>query len=108
MERGHIKLENPERFSGDYRISEEKIDATIKKACDKWLKKLEEFDNQFPGATSDNDGHYTLGENASWTQGMHTGAALLAYELTGNEKFLEFAKAHMPTYVHRFEHKVGL
>ncbi len=108
MERGHIKLNNPEKYSGDYRISQEKVDAAIKKACDKWLRKLEQFDNLFPGATSDNDGNYTLGENTSWTQGMHTGATLLAYELTGNEKFLEFAKAHMPTYVHRFEHKIGL
>ena len=31
MVRGNIKLENPERFSGDYRISEEKLQATIDK-----------------------------------------------------------------------------
>ncbi len=108
MERGHIKLDNPERYSGDYRISDEKLQATIKKACDKWLKKIEEFDGKFPTNFSDDDGHYTLGENNSWTQGLHTGTSLLAYELTGNKKFLDYAASQMDTYVFRYYHRIGL
>ena len=36
---------------------------------------------------------------------MHTGATILAYELTGNERFLEHAKEQIKTYFTRFESK---
>ena len=108
MARGNIKLNNPERFSDGFEISNEKLQATIRKATDKWLKKLEEFDGKFPGTMSKEEDKYVLGENNSWTQGMHTGSALLAYELTGNEKFLEYAKQHIESYYWRYENKVDM
>jgi len=108
MERGNIKLNNPARYAGKYEIPAEKVQKAIKAATDKWLAKLDEFDNQFPPANSGNTSKYKVGENNSWTQGMHTGAALLAYDLTGNERFLEHAKKQMPSYFKRFEEKVNL
>ena len=107
MTRGNIKLDNPERYAGVYEIPADKIQKAIKKATDKWLTKLDEFDNKFPPTTSKDD-KYIVGENNSWTQGMHTGAVILAYELTGNEKFLEHAKKQMQSYFDRFETKTGL
>lgn len=107
MERGKIKLEKPERYSGKYEIPAEKVQKAIKRATDKFLIKLDEFENKFPPAYS-KDGKYDLGENNSWTQGMHTGAALLAYELTGNKRFLEHAQKQVPSYFKRFEEKKNL
>ncbi len=108
MVRGNIKLENPGRFSGKYEIPAEKVQAAIKKATDKWLRKLDEFDGKFPGTMSKEEDKYVLGENNSWTQGLHVGAAILAYELTGNERFLEHAKKLTYTFFDRFETKTGL
>lgn len=107
MIRGNIKLDNPARYAGKYEIPADKIQNAIKKATDKWLLKLDEFGNKFPPATSKDD-KYIVGENDSWTQGMHTGATILAYELTGNEKFLDHAKVQMQSYFDRFETKTGL
>ena len=107
MVRGNIKLNNPERFAGKYEIPAEKIQMAIKKATDKWLKKLEEFGGLFP-RTASKDDKYDLADNYSWTQGMHAGSVLLAYELTGNEKFLEYAKVLLETFFERYETKNGL
>lgn len=106
-ERGIIKLVKPKRYLGKYVIPADKVQKAIKRATDKFLVKLDEFENKFPPASS-KDGKYILGDNDSWTQGMHTGAALLAYELTGNERFLEHAKKQMPSYFKRFEEKKNL
>ena len=108
MKRGSIKLEDYGRYSDKYVIPGEKVQKAIKKATDKLLIKLDEFENKFPGACSDNAGKYKLGENTGWTQGMHTGAVLLAYELTGNEKFLEYAKKQIDSYYKRLESKKNL
>ncbi len=108
MERGSIKLEDYGRYSYKYVIPVEKVQKAIKKATDKLLIKLDEFENKFPGACSDNAGKYKLGENTGWTQGMHTGAVLIAYELTGNEKFLEYAQSQMDSYYKRMEGKTHL
>ena len=107
MERGKIKLEKPERYSGKYEISTQKIQKAIKAATDKFLDKLDEFEGKFPPAYSKGN-KYNLVENNSWTSGMHTGAMLLAYELTGNERFLVHAKKQMKSYFERFEGKINL
>ena len=107
MERGIIKLTNFQRYSGKYEISKEKINKAIKSATDKFLIKLDEFEGKFPPAASKND-KYILGENTTWTTGMHTGSMLLAYELTGNERFLEHAKKQIESYFERFENKTKL
>ncbi len=107
MERGKITLINPERFSGKYDIPVEKVQKAIKKAMDRFLEKLEEFDSAFPPACS-KDGKYNLVGNTNWTSGMHTGAILLAYELTGDERFLAHAKKQIHSYFERFEGKIKL
>jgi len=107
MKRGTIKLEYPERYEATHVIADEKVQKAIKKATDKFLKKLDEFDGKFPPAFS-KEGKYHLTENRSWTTGMHTGAMLLAYELTGNERFLDHAKDQAESYFKRFEDKTDL
>lgn len=107
MVRGNIKLENPERYLKKHEIPVKKIEMAIKSATDKFLKKLDEFDGKFPPAASKDD-KYILGENTTWTTGMHTGAMLLAYEITGNERFLEHAKKQVESYFERFETKTRL
>lgn len=100
MERGNIKIKNPERFKGNHRISTEKLDAAIKKATDKLRSKLEIYQNYFPQNSYRQGAHnvYLLGDNNNWTSGMLTGCMILAYDLTGEQCFLDTAIAHLPTY----------
>lgn len=107
MKRGNIQLINPERYTGKYDIPMEKVQKAITKATDKWLVKLEEFGGKFPPAASKGN-KYPMGENNNWTTGMHTGSILLAYELTGNAKFLEYAERQAESYVNRFNSKTAL
>ena len=108
MERGNIKIDNPERFAGNYEISRQKIDNAIKKATDKLLSKLDHFANGFPDNIVYGRGlKYNLGPNNNWVCGMYTGTFILAYDLTGDERFLDVAKTHMSTYIERFENKVS-
>lgn len=107
MQRGNIKLTNPKRYMGEHRISEEKINAAIKAATEKLASKLELYSQSFVGTYS-TDGKYPMGENDTWVSGMHTGAIILAYELTGDKKFLDAALANVPSYKKRLDEKIKL
>lgn len=101
MTRGNIKLEKPERFMGDHKISPQKLELAIKRATDKLYSKIEVYQTCFPVNIKRPRFAYVLGENKDWITGMLTGCFNLAYELTGNKEFLETAKKHMPTYTER-------
>ena len=107
MKRGFIALENPARYSGKYEIPADKVQKAIKAATDKFLAKLDLFDGMFPPAYS-KEGKYELTGNVAWTSGLHTGAILLAYELTGNERFLEHARKQLDSYYERLATKNNL
>lgn len=114
MTRGTIKLQNPEKYSGKYEIPKEKLDAAIKRATDKLLSKIDYYGDHFPANVINGEYQYgqalkyILWENDSWICGMFTGTFLLAYELTGNKKFLDVATRHMDSYEKRMKDKIRL
>ena len=107
MERGNVKIENPERFMGNHAISQEKLDAAIKRATDKLRGKLEVYRYFFPQNNLNGKCFhiYQLGENNNWKSGMLTGCLVLAYDLTGEECFIETAIAHLPSCRHRLDNR---
>lgn len=107
MNRGNINLVNPERFSGIYEIPKEKVQKAIDLALEKLLSKLDIYWDKFPGVC-DNNGRYELVDNTRWTHGLHTGVFLLAYELSGDKRFLDVAKNHMTSYKKRLDEKINL
>jgi len=111
MTRGNVKIRNPERFKGNHSISSEKLETAIKRATDKLASKLELYKTGFP-KNGKQDGSdyksYKLVENNNWTHGMHTGTLILAYQLTGEQKFLDAALSHLPIYRKRLDEKRGL
>lgn len=104
MQRGIITLNDVERYSSNHDICKEKISFAIKSATDKLAGKLDIYADKFVGTYS-KDFIYPMGENNTWVSGMHTGTILLAYELTGDERFLECAKKHIPSYKKRLKEK---
>lgn len=107
MERGNIKLQNPQRFMGNHQIPAKKIDAAVKKATDKLAARLDVYAKSFKQNTYHPEDVllYDMGENNSWIAGMHTGTLILAYELTKEQKFLDAALAHLPSYRNRIDTK---
>ncbi len=105
-----IILQNPERFEGDYEISKIKLENTLQKVLDKLESKIPQYKDWFTrGAASDMDPHiYRLIPNNNWVCGMHTGIFYMAYELSGNKKFLDVANGHLKTYRERLNTKTAL
>ncbi len=107
MKRGNIQLKDPTRFQGTYTIPREKV----QKALDIALAKLERQIDEHGAAFADTiptDYKYIWGENNNWVCGMQTACYFLAWQVTGNEKFLQAAKEQVKTYRYRFEHRIGL
>ena len=103
----NITLERPERFLKTYVIPQEKIDNAIKKALEKLERNIPKWTDSFAGTYSVGF-KYPQGSNNNWECGMQTGVYWLAYELSGNPKFLEVAKKQTETYRERFEKRVGV
>lgn len=107
MNRGNIKLNNPERFKGEYKIPDEKIKKATKLALETLSSKLDLYRDKFPGKCTDG-GRYEYSENKDWTHGMHTGTLWLAYELSGDKHFFEAAQNHIASYKKRLDEKINL
>ena len=104
--RNNVKINNPERFKGTHSIDSKKIQMAIEKATGKLASKLELYEKNFPQNMRSNCYHlYEMGENNNWQSGMLTGCLILAYDLTGDKKFLDTALGHIPTYQKRFENR---
>lgn len=109
MNRNEVILRNPKRFSGEYKIPEEKVNDAIKRAVKKLESNIDYLGDGWPGgAYTDSTKYGVLEENKGWVAGMHTGCILLAYELSKKEKFLDVAKKQIPAYRYRLDNKVGM
>ena len=106
----NITLTNPERFCTEYSIDKDKLLGAVKAACDKLKARVLRDGTDFPVGTCSKSFRYNpLGNNANWVSGMYTGCFWLAYELTGDDFFRHVAEdIHLPTYIERYENKVGL
>lgn len=107
MNRGNLTLTNPERYTQVVEISRSKLEKAIEQATNKLAVKIDIYADNFVGAASKNF-RYELRPNDNWETGMHTGTFLLAYELTGDKKFLDVAKKHIPTYRERLDKKIHI
>ena len=107
-----VKLQNPERFAKPHTIPREKLEAAVKKACDKLEAYAKTHDmTKFPGTRSINFKYELHGIDDPtewWEAGMYTGTYLLAYQLTGKEIFREVVEAQLETYRPRFDRRIGV
>lgn len=73
-------------------------------ACGQVLRGLSQFTERFPRAYSEH-GFYPPTENVDWTTGFWTGEVWLAYERTGDQRFLEAAKVQMESFLNRIKNR---
>ncbi|QPS70224.1 glycoside hydrolase family 88 protein [Lactococcus garvieae] len=78
------------------------LDRQIKKIISKIERNMERFGTDFPSACA-TDGKYRIKGNDDWTNGFWTGMLALAYEHTGDSKFLHLVEANMVSFQKRLE-----
>ena len=109
MIKNEVLLKSPERFAGKKDIlSTAKVEKAAENAIRKLEKNIEKFDNSFLSVYSINQKYYKTPLFVDeykyweyWTNGMYTGEYWLAYELTGDKKFLDIVKSHYDYYKER-------
>ena len=85
-----------------------KLEAAKRAALNKIDGLMEKFVTDFPNASSVN-GIYAHSENkGGWTQCFYTGMLLIAYELTGDKKYLDHAEPLVETFIKRVDENLGM
>ena len=97
----------PDRFKVAYTIDRTKLEAAARAATAKLYKLYEEGGINFPATCSENY-QYTYGANNNWTAGMYTGSYLMAYQLTGDQKFADVVNEMIDTFVYRVDNRVAM
>ena len=101
------EIDVPDRFKVAYTIDREKLENAAAAATEKLYKLYEEGGVNFP-ATSSTNYQYTYGQNNNWTAGMYMGSYLMAYQLTGDEKFADVAEEMIDAFAYRENNRVGM
>ena len=107
IEHGEAYADVPERFKTEYTIDREKLESAARAATEKLLKNASEANGAFPG-THSVDYQYVYGANNNWTAGMYTGTYLMAYQLTGDERFKAIVEDHVSSFIEREANRVGM
>ena len=97
----------PERFKTAYTIDRAKLEAAATAATEKLLRMYGESEGMFPETHSTNY-QYTYGENKNWICGMYTGSYLMAYQLTGDQRYADIVNEMIDTFVYRVDNRVGM
>ena len=92
-------------FEQNKRITETEIKEALETAVSQSEFALSKFGTRFKHIFSSNQ-FYTEDQNNQWTNGFWTGELWLAYEYSGNKKFLETAMAHTKSFRNRAENRV--
>lgn len=86
----------------------EAVHNAAKTACEITKKNIQQLDNRFLYASSDNR-FYPANDNLTgWEQGFTTGMYWLAYELTGEEIFRHAGEVHVESFYDRIRFKQGV
>ena len=101
------EIDVPERFKQAYTIDRAKLERAAADATEKLLLMYAESGGKFPNTSSTNY-QYVYGENNNWTCGMYTGSYLMAYQLTGDQRFANIVEEQIASYVYRAENRVGM
>jgi unsaturated chondroitin disaccharide hydrolase len=97
----------PDRFSVLNGLNPERLAAAKKQALARLDKGLEYFEDQFPGPSSVNGTYPKIG-NTEWTNGFWTGQLWLAYELSGDQRYLDSAQKQVSSFAERINNRINV
>lgn len=89
-------------------LDREMLESAMDKALLKLDALIEKYPEFFPSASS-SDGKYGEDKNKSgWVTGFFMGMLFLAYEYTGDVKYLSSAIHHIDSFINRVDNSVGM
>jgi unsaturated chondroitin disaccharide hydrolase len=69
---------------------------------------MAEFGDRYPGDTTVEDRYGLRAANTGWTTSFWPGALWLAYDLTGEDRYLRAAQSHVRSFAERVEQRLDL
>ena len=102
-----VIVQNPGKYDA-FELSADKLRSALSGALIKINKMMLTFDaDSFPDHNSTNNVYPAVANTSGWNQGFYTGMLWHAYELTGDDIYLEAATAQLDSYENRIEKKLG-
>ncbi len=88
-------------------IEEKNLDLAIKNALKKVDDLIVKMNSGFTEPVTRSNRYFLL-DNIEWTSSFFTGMIFIAYELTGDEKYLEVINKHLDSFEHRLNNEIEL
>ncbi len=88
-------------------IEQNKLDMAIKNALSRVDNLIEKMNGGFTDSVTRGNRYYEL-DNIEWTSSFFTGMIFIAYELTGEQKYLDAINKHLDSFEHRVENEIAL
>ena len=89
------------------KLTREQLNQTMDEVLKKIDGNIEVFRDVFPEPASMNQVYKSQKNDRGWTQSFWTGMVWLAYEVTGDKKYLELGKHHSQSFAERIHKKLG-
>ncbi len=99
---------NPGRYTSEKKFTKEIMDKALKDALAKIDVLWDDLKGKFASHSSENNVYQPVENDGGWNTGFWTGMLWLAYEATGDKKYLERAMSHIPSYYERIDKKIGV
>lgn len=97
----------PERFTSKGALTPELLASAKKMALIKLDAGLTCFKEQFPAPSSEHGIYPKIG-NVEWTNGFWTGQLWLAYELSGEPRYLDAAQKQLSSFAERIKQRINV
>ena len=102
-------IADPEKYA-DFELSREKLEGALEAVIAKLDNNMiPSFGyEKYPAHASVGNVYEAVNNDTGWNCGFWTGILWHAYELTGNEQYMELALRQMPAYYDRIKDKIGV
>ena len=89
-------------------LTNEKLERAMNNAILKIDKLMERFTDSFPSSASKGGEYYPIPNRGGWTQCFYTGMLFLAYQYTGDKKYLDLGLKLVETFIDRVDNMLGM
>lgn len=103
-----VKIEKPERFSGETLMTKEVLEEAIQNALKKVEQLYQDMGTNFPSHASENNVYQPVDNTIGWNTGFWCGILWLSYEASGDEKYRTMAESLLPSFYQRIDEGLAI
>ncbi|MBQ8525463.1 MAG: glycoside hydrolase family 88 protein [Clostridia bacterium] len=102
------KIKQEEKFLPEPRVTKEFLTKALGDALKKIDRLIDDMKGDFPSHASENNVYTPVKNESGWNTGFWSGMLWLAYEATGEEKYLDAANGLLESFYERIDKKLGI